>query len=129
MARVRTILLQAGILVFLLTVLVLGTVNTPNVAKRVIPETFFGVQEFINERQVVYAERSLFDIRHTLSFLEELAERPEGFAELGITEAEAEMATMKEIARRKRAHEKRDFLRYKLDRVRQEKHAVLGEAP
>ncbi|MFW5735220.1 MAG: hypothetical protein ACOCWR_09180 [Oceanidesulfovibrio sp.] len=121
--------LKAGVVVFLLAVFALGLVNTPTVAKTVVPQTFFGVQEFINERQFVYAERSLFDIHYTLAFLKELKETNGALDTLGITPEEAQMATLKEIARRKRAREKRDFLHDKLDRVRNEKMDVLGVTP
>lgn len=127
MSITRNTALKAGVLIVLLAVFVLGLVNTPGVAKRVIPGIFWTTQEFVNERQYVYAERSLFAIRHTLAFLDELIESPEAMKAQGIDSEEARFATRKELAREQRATEKRDFLEYKLARVRKNMDAALQE--
>ena len=124
MSRNWIALLKTGVIIFLLTAFVLGLVNTPMVSKLVIPSIYWPTQEFVNERQYVYAERSLFVIEHSLAQLDELLETPGALEGLGIDPNEAQFAKRKEIARRQRASEKRTYLEYKLARVRKQMDAA-----
>lgn len=125
MNKRRTILLKAGVLVFLLTVFFLGMVNSPKMAKRVIPETFWGGQAYWTHCQLVYSERSATMVNATQAFIAELEQQPEAMRRLGVTPEQLTIAKGKEVARLELAKEKMRFLTYKFERLEHEYNKVM----
>ncbi|QJT09049.1 hypothetical protein [Oceanidesulfovibrio marinus] len=125
MSKRRTILLKAGVIIFLLTVFFLGMVNSPKMAKRVIPETFWGGQTYSSHRQLVYSERTATMVNATMAYIDELRQQPETLRRLGITLEQLNTAEGKEIARMELAKEKMRFMTYKFERMQREYNKVM----
>jgi hypothetical protein len=124
MSLSKDTILKLGTTVFLIIAFVLGFINSPDIAKVVMPNHFWSTREYWNQRQHIYAERSVDYVNETIEFLQDLRENPEMLERMGLHPESVFFAIRKETARSFRAMEKKESLSYTLARIREKQNAL-----
>lgn len=105
----------------------LGSVNTPEFAKHIIPKIYWNTQIFWTERQLVYAQRDMDYTAWTVESLTSLRGKPLEVHSLELEDSGVDTATRKMLARRQRSIEKENLLKFKVERLKRSAARSMGD--
>ncbi|AGW13887.1 hypothetical protein [Megalodesulfovibrio gigas] len=115
-----------AVTVLLAGIVVAGALGTPEIAQRLIPEMYFDNQLFWTGRQMVYAERDTVYTSSSQAFLEEMLHQPQPM--VLHNDGSLKTAMRKMVARKQRAVEKANLLRFKFERLQRQYALTMGTA-
>lgn len=113
-----------AVTVLLAGIAVAGALGTPEFAQRLIPELYFDSQLFWAGRQMVYAERDTVYTSSSQAFLEEMLHQPQPVVLR--SDGSLKTALRKMVARKQRAVEKANLLRFKFERIQRQYALTTG---